>query len=111
MEAMYGESKFSKVFHYIEKKPITNVFQKYQGTWYVVGDKSYKQMLKIYFPGRKLYLSEDDGWLTARFKSWSGEAQLLLKPLDENRVQIVGSGDTIFISEDSLDFLGLIFEK
>jgi len=113
MVAVYGESKFLKVFHYIEKKPIPAKFEKYEGTWDVMESNNYEQMLQIYFPGKKLYFSADDGWLSVRFTSWNGEAQLLLNPLDESRAQIVGSGDMIFFNDDnnSLDLLGLVFTK
>jgi hypothetical protein len=46
-----------------------------------------------------------------KINTWMGEGQLLLEPLSENLARIVGSGETVSLSDDTVNYIGLCFKK
>jgi len=60
---------------------------------------------------RELELKIQDGWITMD-TSWEGnDLEFLLRPLGENILRAIGSGEVITIKDGKLDYSGFFFER
>jgi CubicO group peptidase (beta-lactamase class C family) len=111
MEARIGESSFSIPLHLSQKSNIPKTFSRYYGTWVLKGDHTYPNIMKLYLPSNRLVFFEKDGWPMIKINTWLGDGLLLLLPLSENLARIAGSGEVISLKDDTVNFIGLCFQK
>jgi CubicO group peptidase (beta-lactamase class C family) len=111
MEACVGESTFSIPLHRAQKSNIPKSYSRYYGTWVLTESETYPNILKLYLPSSRLIFFEKDGWPMIKINTWMGDGQLLLEPLSENLARIVGSGEIVSLSDDTVNYIGLSFKK
>jgi CubicO group peptidase (beta-lactamase class C family) len=111
MEAGIGESTFSIPLHLSQKSNIPKAYSRYYGTWVLKGDHTYPNIMKQYLPSSRLVFFEKDGWPMIKINTWMGEGLLLLLPLSDNLARIAGSGEIISLNDDTVNFIGLCFQK
>jgi CubicO group peptidase (beta-lactamase class C family) len=111
MEAGIGESTFSIPLHLSRKSNIPKAYSRYYGTWVLKGDHTYPNIMKLYLPSSRLVFFEKNGWPMIKINTWMGEGLLLLSPLSDNLARIAGSGEIISLNDDSVNFIGLHFQK
>ena len=111
MEACVGESTFSIPLHHAQKSNIPKSYSRYYGTWVLTESETYPNILKLYLPSSRLIFFEKNGWPMIKINTWMGEGQLLLEPLSENLARIGGSGEIVSLSDDTVNYIGLRFEK
>jgi CubicO group peptidase (beta-lactamase class C family) len=111
MEARIGESTFSIPLHLSQKSNIPKTYSRYYGTWVLKGDNTYPNIMKLYLPSNRLVFFEKDGWPMIKINTWMGDGLLLLLPLSDNLARIAGSGEIISLNDDTVNFIGLCFQK
>jgi CubicO group peptidase (beta-lactamase class C family) len=111
LEARIGESTFSIPLHSTQKRHIPKTYSRYYGTWVLDENESYPDVLKLYLPSNRLTFFEKDGWPMIKINTWMGEGLLLLEPLSENLARIAGSGETVSMNGDTVNYIGLRFKK
>lgn len=90
---------------------INNNFKKYCGVYEIVFDTKTSPVLNLYLPVKQYELKVKQGWLMLTALELPVELGIILEPVSDREAVVMGSGETLYFSDDSISFAGFELKK
>jgi len=111
VEGLLEGVRASLALERIESYEIDLNFRKYCGVYEIVRNQNTSPVLDLYFPVRQYELKVKEGWFVLTALKLPVALGLILKPVSEHEAVVMGSGETLYFTDDSISFAGFVLKK